>query len=106
MKVSYEETVIISLKLLVLLNFADLLSTMILFELSMIREGNPLMNYFLMTDAFLFSIAKLTLLYAGVIILYIHRKLPLTSCVSIAMTMFYCLIVAKHIWIISTIRLA
>lgn len=88
-----------ALKTLVVLNLFDLLSTMTLFERNVISEGNPLMAYFLSTDAFLFSIAKLTLVYLGVVILYVHRRVNVTFYVSVASTVFYSLIVMKHFWI-------
>ena len=96
---SKEVRTIAALKLLVFLNFFDLLSTMILFEWSIISEGNPIMAYCLSTDAFLFSLAKLTLLYTGVVILYVNRRKALVSYVSLAATSLYLLIVAKHFWI-------
>lgn len=88
-----------ALKILVLLNLFDLLSTMTLFEWNVITEGNPLMAYFLSTDTFLFSIAKLTLVYLGVVILYIHRWVSMTFYASVASSIFYSLIVMKHFWI-------
>ena len=85
-----------SLRILVLLNFIDLISTMILYEWSIITEGNPFMDYLLSTDAFLYSLAKLFLLYVGVIILYVYRKRAAAFYAAIGTTLFYALIVVKH----------
>jgi len=96
---SEEVRTIAALKLLVLLNFFDLLSTMILFEQSVISEGNPVMAYFLLTDPSLFSLMKLILVYTGVVILYVNRFVRVASYTSLAVTSLYLLIVIKHFWI-------
>jgi hypothetical protein len=94
-----ERRTITALKILVLLNLFDLLSTMTLFERNVISEGNPLMAYFLSTDTFLFSLVKVALVYIGVAILYAHRRLHVTFYVSVGAVIFYGLIVMKHFWI-------
>jgi len=88
------------LSLLVIFNFVDAMSTMILFERNLISEGNPIMAYLIKEDAFLFMLGKLSLVYTGVGILYATKTRDVSLYGSIALCGVYLYILFKHAWII------
>ncbi len=73
---------------------------MILFEQGRIEEGNPIMEFLLVSDAFLFSVVKILLVYFGVGVLYHYRRLSISYYASVSMLFFYMTVIVKHIWII------
>jgi len=94
---------LMALRILVVLNFIDLTSTLILYEHKVISEENPVMDYLLTYGGFPYALVKLSLLYLGVAILHVYKELPMAFYATIAMTSIYLAIVAKHAQIIVTV---
>lgn len=89
-----------ALKVLLVLNLFDLISTMYLFLQGRVREANPIMDSFIQTGPMAFSLSKIALVYFGVFVLWMLRKRAFAQRAAFAMMLMYVGILFIHLRII------
>jgi len=89
------------LGLLVILNFIDLMLTLVLFEKKLITEENPIMDVFISFNSLSFALAKLSLCYFGIYLLYKYRENSFSIYSSYCLVGVYLVILFRHIQIIT-----
>ena len=95
-----ERACIRALKILIVLNLFDLISTMYLFLEGRVNEANPIMDSFIQTGPMAFSLSKIALVYFGVFVLWTMRKRAFAQRAALAMMLMYVGILFIHLRII------
>lgn len=90
-----------SLVLVVVLNLVDLVSTLTLVAFGLCYEANPVMSMFLGLHPLAFSIAKLSLVYAGTWFLYHHLDNRVCRIGCHLSAVVYVLVMLQHARVIS-----
>ena len=90
-----------SLVLVVVLNLVDLVSTITLIAFGLCYEANPVMSLFLGFHPLAFSLAKLSLVYAGIGFLYHHLDNRVCRVGCHLSAVVYLLVMLQHARVIS-----
>lgn len=97
---SGERACVGALKILLVLNLFDLISTMYLFLQGRVREANPIMDSFIQNGPLAFSLSKIALVYFGVFVLWMLRRQAFAQRAAFAMMLMYVGILFIHLRII------